>query len=240
MQPTSASATSPLTVPDGGDIPVGQPPFEFVADLLVVAALVPVQPLPRAFPGLPFAAIGGRIPILAWYSQTHELSHWDSAGQHCTTNVEGEGAYAELTMILPLWRAAVFSPHLEAASRLSQRIALVHYGMPKDFSPGQFERRDHQVRGWIGRSYAIARIFATIPWAAAAVSWLLRRFTWPVLFPSGYRLRPVAGPVGGMSIARLRTARLAIGAPWLPRELRPLPIGLYLSDLQAFLPHPGP
>jgi hypothetical protein len=121
-----------------------QPPFDFQADLVLVAALVPAAPIRAAFPAIALLSAGGRAPLVAWFSRVHESCYRDAAGNVRCTREEGEGAYAELTLMLPLRNGSFFVPHIEASSALSQRLAHAYYGMPKALVPATFG--DHGSR----------------------------------------------------------------------------------------------
>jgi len=212
-----------------------QPPFDFRADLLLVAALVPTAPLRATFPDIALLSAGGRAPLVAWFSRVCESCYRAAGNIHCT-RAEGEGAYAELTLLLPLRDGRCFVPHIAASSALSQRLAHAYYGMPKALVPATFGDHGGRLRARIAQSsLAGRRVGGRTPLTAVARATLPRWGSWQACFPSGGRVRVRLPWVDGVELVRLGKARLAPHPPWLPDPARPLGLGVLLAGARMRL-----
>ena len=74
--------------------------------------------------------------------------------------------------------------------------------------------------------------------AGAALDRLWPRQVWPARFPSGSQVRACIQHTPCAQLALITAGRLALAAPWLPRPVALLPLGLYLPDQRMQLPPP--
>ena len=65
------------------------------------------------------------------------------------------------------------------------------------------------------------------------------RCTWPVRFPEGRSIHARIETTPHMQIAQIQSGQLALEASWLPKAVKLLPVGVYLSGLRMRLPHPN-
>ena len=119
----------------------GRPPFDFLADLLLVGAVVPAAPIEAAFPHVPVLNLWGRALIVAWFSRIRESCYRDAAGSVRCTREDGVGSYAELTLLLVAATAAS-SGHASNVQRTERAASRAYYGMPKVLAPARFGERD--------------------------------------------------------------------------------------------------
>lgn len=189
---------------------------------------------------------------LPQYPRFHDVPARDVTLAGCTyafQNVLGDitetvqtGAYvyAELNVLTALWRRAIFVPGIFATSDLSIHIAQ-RYGMPKQPIAMRFEVSSsgdviadamHGSRASIARSRPLG--LERLLTGAAVYS--LPRWSWPVRFPSGSAVRALLLGVSAMRLMGIGAGRLALSADWLPRPVRLLPCGLFLSGLRMRLP----
>jgi hypothetical protein len=225
---------------DGSFVPVQQPerpPFDLVADMLVLVVVARTADLRAAFPGVAFLSLLGRTPLLVWFSHIRRSCYRDAAGTvHCTDE-PGVGDYVELTLVAPLWQPAVFGLALYASSQLSQRIARSYYGMPKELADGAFQATRAVITAQVGnRGFIRARPLGR----GRRLRWLVARWlpawTWPVHFPSGGQVRARIASPDLLSLATVAAGALELETAWLPGRVRPLRLGLYAAGLRMTLP----
>ena len=206
-----------------------KPPFDFRADLLLVMALVPAEPIYAAFPDAALLTAGGSAPLLAWFSRVRESCYRDASGSVICTRADGQGAYAELTLLLIRRDGQFFVPHIEASSVLSQRLARAYYGMPKMVVPAVFGQDGARLIACVERSRLEGhRIGGRMLLAAVAHAILPRWGRWRAHFPGGGSVRTRLTWVERVECVRIREARLAPHPPWLPCPATPFGLGVLL------------
>ncbi len=239
MGPPAGSGHTPLV--ERGFRPVEQPekpPFDFLADLLVIAALVPSGPVRAAFPGVPLQEIGGRTLLTGWFSLTRQMCYRDDAGQVSCTSAPDEGTYAELTLLLPTRGRPLFVPWIGLTSQRSLRVASAYFGMPKVLTPGTFHVRGSTITSVVGLASVEARLLGSGAVLAPLARRLLPRFRWRATFPVGGGVTALLPTLDRLSPARVVHGSLAVQAPWLPRPVPLLPLALYARGLQMRLALP--
>jgi hypothetical protein len=226
--------------PEGGDVLARyRPPFDLTADMLFVVAPVPTAGLASAHAGVPFLSLGGRTPLLLWFSRVRRVRHGPPEDRRCLDERDGFG-YAELNVVAPLRERALFVPGIYATSRLTLRIGH-RYGMPKRLASMRFDAGETRVAACTEFGGGTAEVDASLltsgrPLAAILGAFLPRR-SWPVRFPGGAAVR---GCVHAVPRARLAAVRgeLALAEPWLGAPARLWPLGLYVPGLRMRLPPP--
>jgi hypothetical protein len=214
-----------------------KPPFDFRTDLLLVGAIVPVEPLQAAFPQARLLKVAGRAVLLAWFSRVHESCYRDAAGRVVCTRAEGHGAYAELTVLVVLRNGDLFVPRIEASSALSERLARAYYGMPKVLVHAAVEQHGNRVLGWIDGSRLDGQRLGGGSFLGPIARATFPRVIWQAWFPSGGSARARIPRVERVELVRVRDARLAPHPPWLPRSPRLLQVGVLLQGvLMRLLP----
>jgi hypothetical protein len=218
------------------------PPFDLTSDMLFVAALAPAEPLRRAFPGVPFLALAGRIPLLMWFSRIRQACFQDAAGQpRCLGGLETV-LYNELNVLALLRRPAIFVPGIYATSPLTIRLGR-RYGMPKHPTTMGLATTRRQIAARVidgtRQSFVRARLLGSGQMPGGIVSRFWPWWSWPVLFPDGRHVRARILATPRVQFARVRGGRLALDAAWLPRPLPLLPLGIYVPDQRMQLPPPS-
>jgi hypothetical protein len=187
-------------------------------------------------------SLGGRAPLLAWFSHVRESCYRDAAGRVRCTRQEGEGDYTELTLMLLLRNGAFFVPHIEASSALSQRLAHAYYGMPKALVPAAFGEHKRRLAVRVAQSRLEGyRLRGTAPLTVLARA-ILPHWTWQACFPSSGHVRAHLPWVERVVCIRIHQARLAPQPPWLPDPIEPLSLGVLLEGARMRLlpPEQGP
>ena len=217
------------------------PPFDLTSDMLFVAAFAPAGPLRRAFPGVPFLAVAGRIPLLMWFSRIQEACFRDAAGKRRCLGGPESVLYNELNVIALLRRPAVFVPGIYATSPLTIRLGH-RYGMPKQPTTMGLATTRRQIASRVidgrRRSFVRARLLGSGRGLAALVSRFWPWWSWPARFPDGRQVRARIVATPRVQLARVRGGRLALDAAWLPRPVPLLPLGIYVPDQRMQLPSP--
>lgn len=217
-----------------------RPPFDLLSDMIFVAALCPTGPLRRAFPGLPFVSLGGRTPLVMWFSRVKRIRYHDEAGAARQMGAADSALYNELNVVALLRQRAFFVPDIYATSDLTIRIGHA-YGMPKQFEAMRFgvsgSRLTSDVEKDGRRTWLQARLWGQ----GRAAGWLLSRLlplrVWPARFPLGDEIRALIEATPRAQLAQVQ-GQLALGTTWLPEAVSLLPLGLYLPDLRMQLPPP--
>jgi hypothetical protein len=227
------------------------PPFDLTADFLFVMALAPSEPLRRAFPRVPFLALLGRTPLLCWLSRVSRACYYDRDGRPRCEGGPDVDLYYELNVIAPLWRRAFFVPGIYVTSELSLRLG--HgYHMPKQLSTASLARdgdalaarvrEGPRTPGGLETGGRETRVRARLLGCGERMTrWLAARLpfdVWPAYFPRRGRVRPRLTRVGRVQPARVE-GTLALTAPWLPRPVPFLGLGLFAAGLGMRLPPPG-
>lgn len=215
------------------------PPFDLTSDMLFALALCHTRPLSLAFPSVPFLSLLGKTPLLLWFSRINEICYYNTVGvQHCIGRPSA-ALYHELNVAAFLRERTLFVPGIYATSDLTIRVG--HgYGMPKQAVTMQIQVECSQFRSEMQegtrQSFVRARLLGSGIGATRLITWLLPSFTWPVHFPSGSQIRALITKTSRMHLAHLQAGSLALETEWLPKSVRLLPVGCYMSDLHMQLP----
>lgn len=221
------------------------PPFDLVSDMLIAAGTCAAAPLREAFPGLPFARVGGRAFLVVWFARVHDIG-FDAGGsgsRRASHEAPAEVPYDEIDVAVLLRSGGAFVPGIYATRPLPRRLG--HgYGMPKRPMHGRFEETGQvvsiraEVHGQrtrlrartIGHGGGLARLTA-----ARLPTWSPR-----VTFPGGSWIRARVEGADRVRFAWLTQRRLAVGEPWLPRPVHLWPVALHVRGLRMRLPAPPP
>ena len=216
-----------------------RPPYDLTADMLVVPVLCPTAPLRQTFPRVPFLSVGGKTPLVLWFSRITHACYRDAAGER---RCEGDGEpplYKELTIVVLLRQRALFVPSIYATSERTIRIGH-RYGMPKQ--PTLMHLQVHSTRfeasmiDGARESFVRARLLGRGVGVAPIVSRLWPRQMWPACFPAGTQVRAVIQATPRVQVAHVEAGQLSVDAAWLPDAVPLLPVGLYLPRLRMRLP----
>jgi hypothetical protein len=217
------------------------PPFDLTSDMLFVAALAPADPLRRAFPGVPFLALAGRIPLLMWFSRIKQACFQDGAGQTRCLGGPESVLYNELNVLALLRRPAMFVPGIYATSPLTIRLGR-RYGMPKQPATMGLATTRRQIASRVIDGGRQRFVRARLLGSGEGLGGIVTRFwPWssiPVRFPDGRQVRARILATPRVQLARVRGGRLSLDAAWLPRPLPLLPLGIYVPDQRMQLPPP--
>ena len=239
IPPGDAASVEDMTNPDV--LTLYGPPFDLTSDMLFVAALAPAGPLHRAFPGVPFLALAGRIPLLMWFSRIKQACFQDRAGQIRCMGGPDSVLYNELNVIALLRRPAIFVPGIYATSPLTIRLGR-RYGMPKHPTTMGLATKRRQIASRVidgGRqSFVRARLLGSGKLLGAMVSRFWPWWSLPVRFPDRRQVRARILATPRVQLARVRGGRLALAAAWLPRPVPLLPLGIYVPGQRMQLPPP--
>jgi hypothetical protein len=215
------------------------PPFDLESDMLFAFAAADARHLRSAFPGVRFGAVGGRTPLLLWFSRVRRIWHGPGEARSCLDERDGHG-YDELTVAVPLPARTLFVPAIYATSPLT--LAIGHrYGMPKRPAAMRFAADAERVSSWAAREGARSEVEAPLLASGRVLGSLLRRtlpwWSWPARFPSGEAVRARVQRLPRAKLAGVR-GTLALPEPWLPGPVRLLPLGLFVPGLGMRLPAP--
>jgi hypothetical protein len=215
------------------------PPYELLSDMLFVLALCPTPPLRQCFPEQPFLSLGGKTPLLMWYSRVREIQYGHE-GERRQLGSEQDVLYNELNVLALLRQRALFVPAIYATSNLT--IAIGHaYGMPKQKAAMTLRvERGHltsTLQQGAGKSTVQARLLGPARHLGSLFSGLWPCSVWPTCFPEGSEVRSLIQATPCVQPAWVR-GELRLATPWLPDPLSLLPLGLYLADQRMQLPAP--
>jgi hypothetical protein len=221
------------------------PPFDLLSDMLFAFALAPAEPLRATFPGVPFLSVGGRAPLAMWFSRVKEGVYTNAATQtRARLGSPSEVLYYELNVVAALWRRGGFVPGIYATSALTIEVGH-RYGMPKQPTRMAVLVRDECFSAALDdrgrRTYVSARLLGTgrVPgWFFSRVWPAWPQWSWPAFFPDGRHVQVQIQGTPRVQLAHLRAGRLALKAPWLPRPVALLPVGIYLPSQRMRLPPP--
>jgi hypothetical protein len=222
-----------------------QPPFDLESDMLFAVAPVEAGRLRASFPWVRFVQVGGRVPLLVWFSRVRRIWHGPPDARSCLDEADGYG-YDELTVTVPLvgrrslMPGALYVPGIYATSTLTRRIGH-RYGMPKRPAEMRFDVEPERVVSWTlergARSEVEASLLASGRVLGALLGRTLPRWSWIARFPSGTAVSTRVTAVRRAQLAGVR-GTLALGEPWLPEPVRLAPFGLFAPGLRMRLPWP--
>jgi hypothetical protein len=209
--------------------------------MLLVMALAPTRHLQHSFPDVPFVSILGRTPLLVWFSRITEVCYYDETGEwRCEHNSPSQAIYSEVNVLGLLRRRAVFVPAIYASEARTVQIGHYYYGMPKHLAQTDVCVGEGRFEGTLvdgaRRSLVRARLIGGGRGLGGVISRLRPRWTWPVDFPSGGRVRALTLATPRLQVARVDAGQIAVQTAW-PPEARPLlPMGLFVGGLRIQLP----
>jgi hypothetical protein len=219
------------------------PPFDLESDMLFALAVADARHLRSAFPGVPFREVGGRAPLLLWFSRVRRIWHGPAAARSCLDERGGYG-YDELTVAVPITArtpfvpGTLFVPGIYATSSLT--LAIGHrYGMPKRSVGMRFDADPERVTSSALDRGARSEIEASLlasgrvlgAWLRLALPW----WTWTARFPSGSAVRARVTRLPRAQLAGVR-GTLTLAEPWLPEPVPLAPLGLFVPGLRMRLP----
>jgi hypothetical protein len=215
------------------------PPFDLESDMLFAFAAADARHLRSAYPGSPFVEVGGRAPLLLWFSRIRRIWHGPGEARSCLDERDGYG-YDELTVAVPLAGRTLFVPGIYATSALT--LAIGHrYGMPKRLAEMRFAVDAERVSAWATREGASSEVEASLLASGRVLGGLLRRtlpwWSWPARFPSGEAVRARVQRLPRAQLAGVR-GTLGLAEPWLPDRVPLAPLGLFVPGLGMRLPAP--
>ena len=218
------------------------PPFDLLSDMLFAFAFAPAEPLRGVFRSVPFLSLGGRVPLAMWFSRVKEGIYSDpGTGKRLRLGSPSAVLYYELNVVAALRRRGGFVPGIYATSPLTIAVGR-RYGMPKQptrMGLGIAGSAFYSVLDDHGRrSHVRARLLGNGLALGAVFSRLWPRWSWPAFFPDGRSIRAQIQATPHVHLAHITAGRLALNAPWLPRPVALLPLGIYLPNQRMRLPPP--
>ena len=215
------------------------PPLDVGASMLFVATSAALGPLRASFPGVPFLAISGRVPLVLWFSRVHSLEYGPVDSRQLLDESDGFG-YNELNVVALLRSRQIFVPAIYATSGLTQRIGH-RYEMPKSEVEMSFAAEEGCVVSSatfeVGPSEVNARLLASGRILSRPFEWATPWWTWPARFPGGTSVRAEVLRVPRAQLAAV-DGTLRLDEPWLPTPARLWRLGMFVPGFRMRLPPP--
>jgi hypothetical protein len=216
-----------------------RPPYDIESDMLIAAATTATAPLRHEHPRGRFLEVGGRTPLLLWFSRVRRIWHGPAGARSCLDERDGHG-YAELNVAALLRERAFFVPGIYATSDLT--LAIGHrYGMPKRSVAMRFAADAQAVSAEVwhdgANTWLHARVLASGRLLAAALRLRAPWWSWPARFPSGSCIQAQVQRVPRAQLVRVEGV-VTLSEPWLGEPAHLWPLGIYLPGQRMRLPAP--